>query len=177
MLKKLIVAVVMAVGAIALLPAATDARTPPDSFADLTEKLLPSVVNISTTQTVQRSGGELEDLDPAEPLEEWFKDFERRQQEDDDTPQKPKKRRQTSLGSGFIIDKTGFIVTNNHVVENADKISVTLSDDTVLDAKLIGRDEENRYRAAESHHHPRTHSRAVGQFRQSARGRLGAGDW
>jgi serine protease Do len=142
-LKKLCVALVVACSASALAPVAPLlARTPPDSFADLTEKLLPAVVNISTTQTVQRRGGELEDIDPTEPLEEWFKEFERRQQEDDDAPQKPKKRRQTSLGSGFIIDKAGFIVTNNHVVENADKISVTLYDDTVLDAKLIGRDEK-----------------------------------
>ncbi len=139
MLKTLCLAVLLTFSAVI---ASADARTPPESFADLTEKLAPAVVNISTTQTVERKGGELDDLDPTEPLEEWFKDFERRQQEDGDDHNKPKKRKQTSLGSGFIIDKSGYIVTNNHVVENADKISVTLNDDTVLDAKLVGRDEK-----------------------------------
>ncbi|MBL8630181.1 MAG: Do family serine endopeptidase [Rhodospirillaceae bacterium] len=135
----------MTVAAVVAVPpaAVVEARTPPESFADLTEKLAPAVVNISTTQTVERKGNEMDDLDPSEPLEEWFKDFERRQQdEDDDRSSKPRKRKQTSLGSGFIIDKTGYIVTNNHVVEDADKISVTLYDDTVLDAKLVGRDEK-----------------------------------
>ncbi|MBL8642293.1 MAG: DegQ family serine endoprotease [Rhodospirillaceae bacterium] len=141
--QKLFMAGVIGLGAMMSVAAPQAfARTPPDSFADLTEKLLPAVVNISTTQTVQRRGGELDDLDPSEPLEEWFKDYERRQHEDGDDQAKPRKRKQTSLGSGFIIDKAGFIVTNNHVVENADKISVTLHDDTVLDAKLVGRDEK-----------------------------------
>src|SRR5262249_33057385 len=60
-----------------------------------------------------------------------------------DAPEtKPLKRRQTSLGSGFIIDKAGYIVTNNHVIEDADQISVILEDDTVLEAKILRRDEK-----------------------------------
>lgn len=136
MLRNLCLMLLLACG---VATAAAEARTPPDSFADLTEKLLPSVVNISTTQTVQRKS-ELDEIDPSEPLEEWFKDFERRRQDEQDAPNKPRTRKQTSLGSGFIIDKAGYVVTNNHVVEGADKISVTLHDDTVLDAKLIGSD-------------------------------------
>ena len=125
-----------------LMLGAAQARTPTESFADLTEKLLPAVVNISTSQTVDRKG-EMEELDPSDPFEEWFKEFDRRRQGDEDSNTgRPKKRKQTSLGSGFIIDKAGYVVTNNHVVENADKISVTLHDDTVLDAKLVGRDEK-----------------------------------
>ncbi|MDX2141913.1 MAG: DegQ family serine endoprotease [Rhodospirillaceae bacterium] len=115
------------------------ARVPGDSFADLAEKLAPAVVNISTTQTVERKG-EMPELDPEDPFEEWFKEFDRRRGGDGEEPSKPRKKRQTSLGSGFIIDKAGYIVTNNHVVEGADKISVTLADDTVIDAKLVGRD-------------------------------------
>jgi serine protease Do len=125
-----------------LLAGAAFARTPPESFADLTAKLLPAVVNISTSQTVERKG-EMDDLDPDEPFEDWFKEFDKRRQGDPDAPaNRPKKRKQTSLGSGFIIDKAGYVVTNNHVVAEADKISVTLHDDTVLDAKLVGRDEK-----------------------------------
>ena len=139
-------AIVAALALVAAGPAPVSLVTPamarPDGFEDIAEKMLPSVVNISTTQIVQpKKGGE--DLDQEAPLEEWFRDyFEKRRGggSDDGSPAKPSKRKQTSLGSGFIIDKSGYIVTNNHVIENADKISVILHDDTVLDAKLIGRD-------------------------------------
>ncbi len=110
----------------------------PENFSDIAEKLLPSVVNISTTQMVDRKKAD-EEAGEA-PLEEWFRDYFDKRRGDDEGGRKPAKRRQTSLGSGFIIDKSGYIVTNNHVIENADKISVILHDDTVLDAKLIGRD-------------------------------------
>ena len=110
----------------------------PDNFSEIAEKLLPSVVNISTTQLVDRKKAD-EEAGEA-PLEEWFRDYFDKRRGEEDSGRKPTKRRQTSLGSGFIIDKTGYIVTNNHVIENADKISVILHDDTVLDAKLIGRD-------------------------------------
>jgi len=129
-----------ACAALALSPA--QARVPTDSFADMTAKLLPAVVNISTSQTVE-SKGEMDEMDEAEPFQDWFKEFDKRPQADPDAaPNRPKKRKQTSLGSGFIIDKAGYIVTNNHVVADAEKISVTLSDDSVHPAKLIGRDEK-----------------------------------
>lgn len=106
------------------------ARGAPESFADLAEELLPSVVNISTTQTLDR--GQEEDF------EEFFKEFfERRGQ----TPP-PGQRRASSLGSGFIIDKTGYIVTNHHVIAEADEIKVRLYDDTTLEAELVGSDEK-----------------------------------
>ena len=128
--------------AVALSISGAEARTPPESFADLTAKLLPAVVNISSTGTVERKG-EMEELDGEEPFQDWLKEFDKRRHGDQDQPaNRSKKRRQTSLGSGFIIDKAGYIVTNNHVIENADKISVTLSDDTVIEARLIGRDEK-----------------------------------
>jgi serine protease Do len=137
------VAVVLGFGLLTAmpLPHPAVARGPGDDFSELASRVLPSVVNISTTQTIERKKGSSDDLDQDEPLEEWFRDyFENRRREEEGGSARPQKRRQTSLGSGFIIDKAGYIVTNNHVIENADKISVILQDDTVLDAKLIGRD-------------------------------------
>jgi serine protease Do len=89
---------------------------------------LPAVVNVATTQTIT-SDSQMQDLD------EMFRDFLDKRQ-----GAKPKPRKATSLGSGFIIDPAGYIVTNNHVIENADEIMVVMHDDTELKAKLIGRD-------------------------------------
>lgn len=114
------------------------ARTAPDGFADLAEKLLPAVVNISTTQTVKREGGatpQMPKLPPGSPFEDFFKEFFDRQQRRD-SPQ----RRATSLGSGFIIAPDGLIVTNNHVIEGADEISVIMHDERRLKAEVVGRD-------------------------------------
>jgi len=120
-----------------LLPTVVLAKAPPDSFADLTAQLLPTVVNIATTQTLNGApggGGSTPDLPPGSPLADLFKDFL--------GPKRNAPRHVTSLGSGFIIDKTGFIVTNNHVIEDADQITVTLNDGQTLPAKLIGRDDK-----------------------------------
>jgi serine protease Do len=115
---------------------ASQARPAPESFADLVEKLLPAVVNISTTQVVQVPGAqEMPELPPGSPFEDWFKEFfERRQGQDAPS------RRAQSLGSGFIVDAEGYVVTNNHVIEGADEIKVILHDDTTLDAEIVGRD-------------------------------------
>jgi serine protease Do len=115
------------------------ARTPSGDFSDLAERLLPSVVNISTTQIIdpRKENGDDED---ATPLEDWLRDYMERHRDEGGGEQRPRKRRETSLGSGFIIDKAGYIVTNNHVIENANKVSVILQDDTVLEAQIVGRD-------------------------------------
>tara|TARA_R110000868_G_scaffold4155_31_gene25556 strand:- start:9830 stop:11278 length:1449 start_codon:yes stop_codon:yes gene_type:complete len=122
---------------VALTQSPAAARGAPDSFADLAERLLPSVVNISTTQIQKKNekgGPEIPRFPEGSPFQDFFKEFFDRQQRD--TPQ----RRATSLGSGFVIGADGFVVTNNHVIADADEITVTLHDDTKLQAKLIGRD-------------------------------------
>ena len=116
-------------------PAAAQAKAAPESFADLASKLLPSVVNISTTQTLEGRGGvEMPQLPPGSPFEEFFREFFERNR-----PQQ-RQRKVTSLGSGFIVDSSGYIVTNNHVIQDADEITVALQDDTRLKAVVVGRD-------------------------------------
>ena len=124
------------------------ARAAPDSFADLAARLLPAVVNISSSQTVQArnrgpGGPEVPLFPPGSPFEQFFKDFLNRNRPGGpgggETPQ-PERRLQ-SLGSGFIIDPSGLVVTNNHVIEGADQITVTLQDNTTLKATVVGRDE------------------------------------
>ena len=119
--------------------AAAEAKGAPDSFADLVEKLIPAVVNISTTQTVkgqEQPGVEMPQFPPGSPFEEFFKEFFDRQQREQ------RARKVTSLGSGFIVDPAGYVVTNNHVIADADEITVILEDDgnTNLKAKVVGRD-------------------------------------
>ncbi len=117
----------------------------PDGFADLAEKLTPAVVNISTTQHVKGGagpdqGGEdgpMPQFPPGSPFEDFFKDFYDKQHRGDGGGAG---RKVTSLGSGFIIDASGLIVTNNHVINEAESITVTLPDGTKLEATLKGRD-------------------------------------
>jgi serine protease Do len=124
------------------------ARAAPDSFADLAAKLLPAVVNISSSQTVTaRNGGpgagpEVPLFPPGSPFEQFFKDFLNRNRPGGHNDQGPvPERRMQSLGSGFIIDPSGLVVTNNHVIDGADEITVTLQDNTSLKATVVGRDE------------------------------------
>jgi serine protease Do len=130
--------------AVAVAPITAQARPAPDSFADLAAKLLPSVVNISTTQTLKTAGGDEGEPDmpqfpPGSPFEEFFHDFlERNLPKGDHQDVVPRKA--TSLGSGFVIDSSGYIVTNNHVITDADEITVILHDNTNLKAKVVGRD-------------------------------------
>lgn len=106
----------------------------PQSFADLAEKVKPAVVNISTEKTVRIPGSPFRHFfGPDEPFGDFFRRFF-----DEDIPDRELK--QQSLGSGFIIDKDGYIITNNHVVEGADEIKVKLADGREFKAKVIGRD-------------------------------------
>jgi len=127
---------------IVLLGAAAQARPPEGDFADLAEKLVPAVVNISTTQSVQnRTMPEgLPQFPPGSPFEDFFKEFFERQQRGEGGNRPP--RQVSSLGSGFIVDARGYVVTNNHVIAEADQVKVILHDKTELDAKIVGRDPE-----------------------------------
>ena len=119
------------------------ARPAPDGFADLAAKLSPSVVNISTTQTLKTAGDqggpEMPQFPPGSPFEEFFHDFLERNLPKGEHPE-TMPRKATSLGSGFVIDAAGYIVTNNHVIADADEITVILHDNTNLKARVIGRD-------------------------------------
>ncbi len=117
---------------------AAGARAVPTSFADLAERLSPAVVNISTSQTVKRPniGPKIPELPQGSPFEEFFKDFFDKR----GGGEGPSSRKVQSLGSGFVIDPKGFIVTNNHVIENADEIVVNFPNGDSLDAKLVGTD-------------------------------------
>lgn len=130
--RALVLCAVLVLGTITASIAA-QARPAPDSFADLANKLLPTVVNISTSQTLKAPPqGTMPDLPPGSPLEDLFKNFL--------GPKPNAPRHVTSLGSGFIIDPSGYIVTNNHVIEDSDQITVSLQDGTQLPARVIGRD-------------------------------------
>jgi serine protease Do len=117
-------------------------------FADLAEKLVPAVVNISSTQKAMKPEELLQGMPqfaPGSPFEELFKDFLNRRggMGGDGEGEGILNIPATSLGSGFVIDADkGYIVTNNHVIDNASDIHVTFNDDTTLEAKLVGRDEK-----------------------------------
>ena len=108
------------------------AQETPPSFAPVAKDLLPAVVNISTQKTAEDGGGPMSQLPEGHPFREFFERFGGGE---GDAP-----RQMRSLGSGFIIDEQGYVVTNHHVVAEADKISVVLDDDSRLDAKLVGSD-------------------------------------
>ena len=107
------------------------AKSTPDSFADIAEKLMPSVVNISTTQTIKTTPNQFPfQFPPGSPFGEMFKDFEN---------QKPTERKASSLGSGFIIRENGTIITNNHVIADAEDILVRVGEKEYK-AKVVGAD-------------------------------------
>jgi serine protease Do len=108
----------------------SNSKSVPASFADLAERLMPSVVNISTTQTVKTTSNPFPfQFPPGSPFEDMFKEF--------GTPQE---RKSSALGSGFIIDEKGVVVTNNHVIQNAEDIIVRVNGDKDYKAKVIGAD-------------------------------------
>ena len=131
-------------------PSLSFAQGAPSSFADLSEKLLPAVVNVYTTQNIRvdrnRRGSGSNSFPPGSPFEEFFKRFQNPDQEGDEesgnSNRRPRVQQRRSLGSGFIIDASGIIITNNHVIDGADEISIKLQDGTELEATLIGKDDK-----------------------------------
>jgi serine protease Do len=135
-------ALAAAVVAIPLLAAPAAARGP-DNIADVAEKVIDAVVNISTSQTVDNRNNAAPQLPPGSPFGEFFDDFfkNRRNNQQGDNQGRPNApRRVNSLGSGFIIDPSGIVVTNNHVIADADEVTVILNDGTRLKAEILGRD-------------------------------------
>jgi serine protease Do len=118
----------------------------PDGIADVAEQVIDAVVNVSTKQSVDLSSGAMPQLPPGSPFEEFFEEFfkNRRGQggQNGQNGQTPSPRRVNSLGSGFIIDTSGLVVTNNHVIADADEVNVILNDGTTLKAEVIGRDQK-----------------------------------
>ncbi len=112
------------------------ARSAPDSFADLVEELIPSVVSIASKTIIKERYQEPRPRFPeGSPFDEFFKDFF-----DNEQHQYLSERPMYGLGSGFIIDSTGIVVTNNHVIEGADEITIIMSDQEEYKAELLGRD-------------------------------------
>ncbi len=124
----------------------------PDGIADIAEKVIDSVVNISTSQTVEAKGGgggreAMPQLPPGSPFEEFFDDFFKNRRGGgpkggDKSGEMQPPRKTNSLGSGFIIDAAGVVVTNNHVIADADEINVIMNDGTKIKAELVGVDKK-----------------------------------
>ena len=121
----------------------------PDGIADVAEKVIDAVVNISTSQTVEAKGGgegrgTMPQLPPGSPFEEFFDDFFKNRHGGPGGPKggdlQPHKT--NSLGSGFIVDTSGIVVTNNHVIADADEISIIMNDGSKFKAELVGVDKK-----------------------------------
>ncbi|MGI9514393.1 MAG: DegQ family serine endoprotease [Anderseniella sp.] len=114
----------------------------PAPVADLAEQLSPAVVNISTSQKVGGPDGvPVPNVPEGTPFREFFEEFFKKQEEQGQTPRnRPNRRNANSLGSGFVIDAKGTVITNNHVIDGADEIEVIFNDGRRLKAELIGKD-------------------------------------
>jgi serine protease Do len=139
--------------AASLLVAAPASARGPDGIADVAEKVIDAVVNISTSQTVEAKGGgdgrgAMPQLPPGSPFEEFFDDFFKNRRgpggnsKGGDRGSDLQPRKTNSLGSGFIVDTSGIVVTNNHVIADADEINVIMNDGTKIKAELVGVDKK-----------------------------------
>lgn len=128
--------------ALALSPISrAEARIAPEGFADLAEQVSPAVVNITTsTMVAEPTGGGASPFPPGSPFDELFRDFGFPNGPQQGQPDDPTQHRSNALGSGFVISEDGYIVTNNHVIENADEIQIEFFSGQTMDAKLVGTD-------------------------------------
>jgi serine protease Do len=133
-------------GVLVTLPVLTQpaAARGPEAVSDVAEQVIDAVVNISTSQRIEASsgGGAAPALPPGSPFEDLFEEFfKNRRGQGGDTPNRAP-RRVNSLGSGFIIDAAGIVITNNHVISDADEINVILNNGDKLKAEIVGRDQK-----------------------------------
>ncbi len=140
-------------GATSVLISAPASARGPDGIADVAEKVIDAVVNISTSQTVEAKGGgegrgAMPQLPPGSPFEEFFDDFFKNRRgpggnsKGGDKGSELQPRKTNSLGSGVIVDTSGIVVTNNHVIADADEINVIMNDGTKIKAELVGIDKK-----------------------------------
>jgi len=141
-------------GAASVLISAPALARGPDGIADVAEKVIDAVVNISTSQTIEAKGGggdgrgTMPQLPPGSPFEEFFDDFFKNRRgpgggsKGGDKNGDLQPRKTNSLGSGFIVDTSGIVVTNNHVIADADEINVIMNDGTKIKAELVGVDKK-----------------------------------
>jgi serine protease Do len=114
----------------------------PEAIADVSEQVIDAVVNISTSQNVGARGSQQPQTPNDPQLDELFRDFFNRRGQGEPKGERAPPRRVNSLGSGFIIDATGIVVTNNHVIADADEITVILNDGSRIKAEVMGRDQK-----------------------------------
>src|SRR5437879_341371 len=143
--------IAISLSAASLLASVPASARGPDGIADIAEQVIDSVVNISTSQSVEAKGGAGRDampqLPPGSPFEEFFDDFFKNRRgggpkNGDKSGDMQPPRKTNSLGSGFIIDASGVVVTNNHVIADADEINVIMNDGTKIKAELVGVDKK-----------------------------------
>jgi serine protease Do len=134
------------VAATLALPLATvpSAARGPDGIADVAEQVIEAVVNISTSQKVEQRSGPTPQLPPGSPFEEFFEEFFKNRRGPGQQGETPNRgpRRVNSLGSGFVVDSEGIVITNNHVISDADEITVVFNNGERLKAEIIGRDQK-----------------------------------
>jgi serine protease Do len=145
-LRVLLAAIVVGAASAVVSPALARG---PEGIADVAEKVIDAVVNISTSQTVEAKGdgrGTMPQLPPGSPFEEFFDDFFKNRRgpgsKNGERNSENPPRKTNSLGSGFIIDTSGIVVTNNHVIADADEINVIMNDGTKVKAELVGVDKK-----------------------------------
>jgi serine protease Do len=147
-LRPVVAAVLL--GATGALVSASALARGPDGIADVAEKVIDAVVNVSTSQTIEAKGGDghgvVPQLPPGSPFEEFFDDFFKNRRgpggKGGDRNSELQPRKTNSLGSGFIVDTSGIVVTNNHVIADADEINVIMNDGTKIKAEIVGVDKK-----------------------------------
>jgi serine protease Do len=132
-------------GAVAALTSQPALARGPEGIADVAEKVIDAVVNISTSQTIEAKSdgrGAIPQLPPGSPFEEFFDDFFKNRRGGKGGGGDLQPHKTNSLGSGFIIDESGIVVTNNHVIADADEINVIMNDGTKIKADIVGIDKK-----------------------------------